>query len=798
MKIIKNMTLAIAFVVMMSGYVFTQKITDIIHPVRLVAGQTADFKISDLYYASDYKIKFLPNKNLDVSFGFRDSLLRLTSKDDFEGITLLAFEYGKTTYQIPVVVGKVRYHTFSFKPLKQYKYLTVIGQFNGWSRQYTPMTDKNGDGTYEIDVPIEPGRYEYKFYGDGEEIVDYANKDSVPNGMGAYNSVIIIEKPFKNKVFLHNTGVKETKSYMLYQFFYENQGQAPLILKENVTALLDNQLIPENQIKVENNRITLNLERWGMKGNKLLRVAVTQNGQKSNWQYIFIQDGKPAGSGKFNWYDGIIYSIMIDRFKDGDKSINKPVVQDSVFPPANYNGGDFQGIIDKINDGYFDKLGINTIWISPINDNPNTAYREYPAPNRWYTGYHGYWPISDTKVEEQFGTMKKMKELVNTAHKKGIKILLDFVSHHVHQEHSWWKKHPEWFGTLDLPDGRKNLRLWDEYRLTTWFEPYIPSFDFTKSKAALKAMTENAIWWLEQTGADGFRHDAVKHVPNEFWRVLTAKIKKHFTGKRDIEVYQIGETFGDYAMISSYVNNGQLSAQFNFNLFDVAIVAFIDKNASLELIATEMEKTAEVYGPLHVMGNIMDSHDKIRYMAYADGDLAINDGEASEIGWNNPPKVDKLTSFDKLKLYYAYMLTIPGLPVIYYGSEFGMTGASDPDNRRMMYFGDKLTRHEQKTLDEVSKLINLRKKHSALRYGDVLTVLASHNQLGYIRSDANERILVLLNKSEKEEVVTVDIPEYYEVGYAENPLTKERIILEQNRIKVKIAPSGYEIFILDK
>jgi glycosidase len=394
--------------------------------------------------------------------------------------------------------------------------------------------------------------------------------------------------------------------------------------------------------------------------------------------------------------------------------------------------------------------------------------------------------------------MKKMKELVNTAHKKGIKILLDFVSHHVHQEHPWWKKHPDWFGTLDLPDGRKNLRLWDEYRLTTWFEPYIPSFDFTKSKAALKAMSENAIWWLEQTGADGFRHDAVKHVPNEFWRVLTAKIKKHFTGKRDIEVYQIGETFGDYAMISSYVNNGQLNAQFNFNLFDVAIVAFIDKNASLELIATEMEKTAEVYGPLHVMGNIMDSHDKIRYMAYADGDLAINDGRAAEIGWENPPKVDNLSSFDKLKLYYAYMLTIPGLPVIYYGSEFGMTGASDPDNRRMMYFDDKLNQNEKKTLDDVSKLINLRKKHSALRYGDVLTVLASHNQLGYIRSDVNERILVLLNKSEKEEVVTVHIPQYYEIGYAENPLTKERIILENNQIKVKLAPSGYEIFILDK
>ena len=110
--------------------------------------------------------------------------------------------------------------------------------------------------------------------------------------------------------------------------------------------------------------------------------------------------------------------------------------------------------------------------------------------------------------------MAKLKELVSTAHKKGIKVLLDFVSHHVHEDHPWFKEHPDWFGTLDLPDGRKNLRLFDEYRLTTWFEPYIPSFDFTKSKAAIDAVSDNAIWWLEQTGADGYRHDAVKHVPN--------------------------------------------------------------------------------------------------------------------------------------------------------------------------------------------------------------------------------------------------------------------------------------------
>ncbi|GMU90400.1 MAG: hypothetical protein AMXMBFR49_26050 [Chlorobiota bacterium] len=798
MKLKEVVIRALVFALLIGSYGYAQKITDIIKPLRLVSGQTGEFMISDIYYAKDYKVKFGENKNLKVEYNQKDSILKVTTASDFEGITLLPFEYNKTTYQIPVVAGKQRFHTFKYKPLKPFKHLTVIGQFNAWNRQYDPMTDPDGDGVYEIAIPVEPGRYEYKFFGDGQEIVDPSNKDSVPNGMGAYNSVIIIEKPFKSSVFLHNLGMKESKSFNIYHFIFEKDGQPLPVEMGDVSALLDNELLKESEITIEKGIIKVTLPRMGMKGTKLLRVAVTKEGQKSNWQYIFLQDGMPAGEGKFSWYDGIIYSIVTDRFNDGDKSINKPVKHDSVFTPANYQGGDFQGIINKLNDGYFEKLGINTIWISPVNDNPITPWREYPAPNRWYTGYHGYWPISDTKVEEQFGSMAKLRELVKTAHKKGIKVLLDFVSHHVHQEHPWFKKHPDWFGTLDLPDGRKNLRLWDEFRLTTWFEPYIPSFDFTKSKKALEAVSENAIWWLEQTGADGYRHDAVKHVPNEFWRVLTAKIKKHFAGKRDIEVYQIGETFGDYAMISSYVNNGQLSSQFNFNLFDVAIVAFLNKDASMELIATELKKTEEVYGPLHLMGNIMDSHDKIRYMAYADGDLEINDGRAAEIGWNNPPKVDDPASYDKLKLYYAYMMTIPGLPVVYYGSEFGMTGASDPDNRRMMYFDDKLNELEKKTKGEVIELIKLRNRISALRYGDLYPIYASKNVLGYIRSDVHGRVLVLLNKSMEEQSVELDLPKFYDTGYIENPLTKERVIPQADHLRLKIPPSGYEIFILGR
>jgi glycosidase len=484
---------------------------------------------------------------------------------------------------------------------------------------------------------------------------------------------------------------------------------------------------------------------------------------------------------------------MIDRFNNGDTSNDHPVQHDSLFTPANYQGGDLKGIINKIEEGYFTKLGVNTFWISPIVDNTNNAYREYPAPHRYYTGYHGYWPVSSTKVEEKFGNMDAARELVESAHANDINILWDFISNHIHQEHPFWKEHRNWFGELDLPNGRKNLRLWDEYRLTTWFEPYMPSFDYSGSIDALEFMTDNALWWLTVTGADGYRHDAVKHVPNEFWRMLTQKTKSRIEIPLNKKLYQIGETFGGIDLINSYVNNGQLNAQFNFNLYDVAIPTFLDEGASFKLLDYQMQKSFQVFGYNNLMGNIMDSHDKIRYMSYADGDLEINDGRAKEIGWTNPPQVDNPTSYEKLKLHLAYILTIPGIPIIYYGDEFGMTGAADPDNRRMMKFDNQLSEIEKQTMEDVSNLIHIRKNHPALRYGDFLTLQADENIYAYLRSDMNERILTILNKNSNEKKTKLPLPEIYKLKVAENLLTGDTIEIKNNKIELSVRGISYII-----
>ena len=775
----------------------TQKIQDIIQPINLEEGIEKEIVISDIFYVPNYNLTFSPNPNVTVNYDSVNNILKIKANEGFTGLDLLEFTFENQKYDIPFKLEPRKKYLFTYKPKGKHKQVNLFGQFNSWDRNSLPMSDEDGNGIYKISVPLDPGRYEYKFYVDGAELIDPRNPVKVPNGLGDYNSVIIIEPSKEDDLYLHCLNYLAEDQVKKFNYFFE--GSEPSKINEtNIVALLDNQLVNINLIKVDGNNISLLFPDDLIEGERLLRVAVRIGGKFTNIQSTRIIDGNPVDNNSpKSWQDAVIYSLMVDRFNDGDSTNDKPIVHDSLFKQANYNGGDLQGIINKINDGYFDSLGVNTFWISPIVDNTNKAYREYPSPHRYYTGYHGYWPVSLDGVEEHFGDMNLAKKLINKAHNHGIKILLDYVAHHVHEENPLWKNHRDWFGKLDLPDGRKNLRLWDEYRLTTWFEPYIPSFDYVHSKEALETMTDNAVWWLEETRADGFRHDAVKHVPNEFWRLLTKKIKERIEIPEETKVYQIGETFGGFDLISSYVNNGQLDAQFNFNLYDIAIPVFLHKDNSFKLLDLQMQKTFQVYGVNHLMGNLADSHDKIRYMAMADSDLEINDGRASDFAWNNPPKVDHPSSYEKLKLYLAYILTIPGVPVIYYGDEIGMTGASDPDNRRMMRFDTQLNQNEKQTFQDVSRLIHVRDNHPALRHGDFYTLEADNNIYAYIRSDMNERILIILNKDEKQHEVILNLPTFYHIRRAKNLVTNGYFQVNENKISGTLNGISYLILKLD-
>lgn len=791
--------LAVGGVFLTAGALPAQPPTDLIAPLQLKSGQTDTVVVSDLFFSPRYSLRFAAHPQIDLSY---DSLrLRLIVKPHpaLEGMTLIRFWQGSQELVIPVMVTRQQTHTFSFVPAGRPQKLTLFGSFNSWNRDNLPLTDEDGDGRYTILIPLDPGRYEYKFFIDGREVLDAENPQKVSNPFGDFNSVIDVPRLHDHQPFLHILAQRRLSSGSEFDFAYdEGISAAHPLRKEEVVALLDNQALPETAVEISGNRLSLRLAAEELRGRHTARVAVTRGGTTTPLQTLELVDGIPAGQpgSPFSWHDAVIYSLMIDRFRDGDPGNTRPVQAENLSPKTNYMGGDLQGILDKIEQGYFDSLGVNVLWISPVNQNTDKAHAEWPPPHRLFTGYHGYWPISPTKVDDRFGDMELLQSVTAAAHRHGMKVLLDLVAHHVHIDHPYYQRHRDWFGILDLPDGRKNIRFWDEYRLTTWFEPFLPSFDFQSSQAAVDTMSDNAVWWLRETGLDGFRHDAVKHVPNGFWRALTRKIRREIDEPAGRHSFQIGETFGSYELIHSYVNNGQLDAQFNFNLFFTARQVFLTPEENFSVLAHELDKTFSVYGFSNLMGNIMDSHDQVRYMAYTDGDLSLSEENSAEVGWSRPPQVDHPESYQKARLYLAYLLTIPGTPTLFYGDEIGMTGAADPDNRRMMRFGGELSADEKTMLDATRRLVAVRRQHSALRYGDFLTLHADQNSFAYLRADMNERILVVLNKSEEAQEVTLTLPRFIPLRAARDLSGNEILPIVDQQLQLTVPAVGWRFLVL--
>ncbi len=701
-----------------------QAVMGLCSPIQLSVEDLNKIDLSD-FFLEKYGIDsvYFEHEKLDLDSVY----IELSPKKLNTFLSTLTVYIDNITYHILVKAPDVQETTISFQTTAED--VKIKGEFTNWVA--VPM-HKVGD-IYKFTKHLNPAVYQFCFVVDGKEQLD-DRYDYVPNGLGGENCKISvpsnrIDNPTLNFEFneVGDVVLKTSGGDVNLLVFYENQ----LIQQFDST---EKGVIPH--IPHYSNQLELShLRAW----------AYSKTGYSSEVLIPFV-NGKavqnPSILPRQAKHKMTLYNVFIDRFYDGD-STNQPRPLDSVLPLAQYFGGDLSGLIQQLDIGYFDSLGVNTIWISPLVDQAKGAWGLWKKPRSKFSAYHGYWPTSFTQINPAFGTKNDVITCISSAHQKNINVLLDVIANHIHIDHPLYATHPAYFTPLYLPDGTMNTEKWDEHRLTTWFDVHMPSFNHDIQEVR-ELLSDSLMKLIHEYQFDGFRHDATKHVSSSFWKLLTKKIKNQYQHEINSDFFQIGETYGSHKLVGSYVNSGQLDAQFDFNLYDAVMKVLCD-DAPFSVLSNVIDKSLATYGDHHLMGNITGNQDKGRSISYFGKALSRSE-DAKAAGWTREIDYgDTALAFNKMAIMHVINMTIPGLPVIYYGDEIGMPGGNDPDCRRMMKF-ESLNEQEIKLKKEVSYLLKLRSSSLPLIYGNLEWTEVSDNRLVYSRYYGDEKVTICINK----------------------------------------------------
>ncbi len=704
---------------------------------------------STVIYLNDFLID-TPGNTLAI---FRGDTLRVdadthtvTIKEaPSEAIDNIRLIVNDCTYDIPVFKSEKITYDFVFNPYSDCESVALAGSFNGWNDKATPLTF---DGhVWTTTLTLSPAEWDYQVVVDGHWMLDPGNPHKRENGQGGYNSVLTIGTTNATRPTIRAVSTPEN------ELFIEGPtGATVMVWWEN--RWLETTVIGREPLNIVN--VTLPPAAYTQKRSHL-RAYVFYGDQRGNDVLVPLDYGRaikdPKDLTRTDAHTINMYFVLIDRFADGDTSNNFAVDHPEIMPVANHQGGDFKGLLDQVNRGYFDYLGVNTIWVSPITTNAEGAWGLWEKGVRSrFSGYHGYWPVRSREIDRNFGDSALFANLIDALHQRNMNLLVDYVANHVHQDHPVIAAHPDWVTPLYLPDGSLNTERWDEYRLTTWFDKHLPTLDLEQAHIT-EAMTDTAMFWIENFAIDGFRHDATKHIPEVFWRTLTRKIKRHIAATDpDRFIFQIGETYGNPELIGQYLTSGMLDAQFDFNLYDAAVDALARKGAGFENLARVINESLHAYGHHHLMGNISGNQDRARFISYADGSVGF-DEDAKLAGWTRTIDNRNRDGFERLMMLHALNMTLPGVPCLYYGDEIGLPGGNDPDNRRMMVF-QKYTPDQRQTLDLFSQLAHLRNDRMSLLYGSTRIVEANADRLVIERTYLSEKTVLTLGYQGE-----VDVPD---------------------------------------
>ncbi|HEY6802045.1 MAG TPA: alpha-amylase family glycosyl hydrolase [Pyrinomonadaceae bacterium] len=451
----------------------------------------------------------------------------------------------------------------------------------------------------------------------------------------------------------------------------------------------------------------------------------------------------------------VIYLIMIDRFANGDPRNDVPNGAPSEATDRQnaraYHGGDLRGVIDHL--VYLKELGVTAIWLTPWYDNWNGVNRcgQPWCPNTYYHGYHA---IDYYSVEDHFGDLKTLGELVSKAHALGLKVIQDQVANHVGSQHPWLKDPPlpNWFhGTLGQHQRNRfqNSVLLSPHSnpanvvntLDGWFSDDLPDVNQDEPEVA-RYEIQNALWWVGVTGIDGIRQDTIQYMPRSFIRSLSDALHRQYP-----KMWMVGEVFERDAAQTSFFIGGhtgwdgidtKLDSVFDFPLWNTSLAVFTNK-LPMTALREQLKYDALYPSPTHITV-LANNHDTARF-------LSLSGGSATGS-----------------KLHTAFVLTVRGIPQLYYGEEIAMEGKDDPDNRRDFPGGflsgpnsdsrnafnvAERTPVERDMFDWTRSWLHLRAEHSALRTGKLIDLFADNDVYVFARQDSGDCVIVAINRGEK-------------------------------------------------
>jgi glycosidase len=427
-----------------------------------------------------------------------------------------------------------------------------------------------------------------------------------------------------------------------------------------------------------------------------------------------------------NFSTDVVYQIVTDRFLDGNPSNNPTgdLYDASGTNLKKYLGGDWQGIINKINDGYFTGMGVTALWISQPAENIYAVLNDTAGS----TSYHGYWARDFKKTNPYFGSFTDFGNLIAAAHAKGIKVIIDFAPNHTSP------------ASETDPSYAENGKLYDNGTLLggytndtnqnfhhnggTNFSSYEDGIyrnlfdlaDFNHQNGTIDSYLRTAInLWLDK-GIDGIRVDAVKHMPFGWQKNWVSSIYSHR------QVFTFGEWFlgtNEVDPQNQYFANESGMSLLDFRFAQKVRQVFRDNGDTMYGLDSMIQGTNADYDEVSDQVTFIDNHDMDRF----------------HVEGGDPRKVEQAL---------AFTMTSRGVPAIYYGTEQYMIGNGDPNNRaKMTSFSTSTTAY-----NVISKLAPLHKSNPAVAYGNTTQRWINNDVYVFERKFGSNVLLVALNRSQ--------------------------------------------------